>query len=424
MYRPIPTIVSVIALSAIAFAAPASSQGQSQQPRPDAAGTGSAPEKGSAPTTSPSTGKGRASDKKGSETGSAGSGSARPDAAGGGAPEKGSAPTTTPSTAKSGAVDSKNTERSQDKDGGQRRRAGDDADQQPKAAGSGAAEDGTRKGRQGDSGPKSSDDARQSKDGKSGQTRASDTDKSGQKGSAAGQPRTGAGEKSNDPGTAGNTRTQGQTGPSQRDATDTANDPQKGGASAGTQSQSRAATTGPRLSDEQRTSIQQAIVRAQPQRVRINIDVRVGAQIPRNIELLTLPVALISIVPAYRDYGYLVIQDRIAIVDPASYSVVEVIEYRERSAGAPGGQPNPPLVLSGDDRQFIYRTVKRDYDGRKYEIRAALGTEVPSGIELRRFPEQVTDRLPELGDYRYVVTGEHVLVVEPGDNEVVVVISD
>lgn len=57
----------------------------------------------------------------------------------------------------------------------------------------------------------------------------------------------------------------------------------------------------------------------------INISVNVGVAVPRSLTLYVVPQDIVVIYPAYRTYKYFVYDDRVVIVDPNTYEIVEVI---------------------------------------------------------------------------------------------------
>ena len=62
---------------------------------------------------------------------------------------------------------------------------------------------------------------------------------------------------------------------------------------------------------------------ATPQNV--NVKIAVGAPLPGDVRLMPLPATIVDLVPEYRDYDYVVVNDEIAIVQPSTRHVVEVI---------------------------------------------------------------------------------------------------
>jgi hypothetical protein len=53
--------------------------------------------------------------------------------------------------------------------------------------------------------------------------------------------------------------------------------------------------------------------------------------------------------------------------------------------------------------------------------RLALGAEVPRDVELIDFPAEVVERVPDVRRYRYIVTENDGVLVDPDDHQVVVI---
>ncbi len=83
---------------------------------------------------------------------------------------------------------------------------------------------------------------------------------------------------------------------------------------------------------------------ARPQN--INVNVRVGAALPGDVELAPLPPAIVSLVPEYRDYDYVVANDEIVIVQPSTRNVVEVID----TGGGVAMNESGPQAMAGGTR--------------------------------------------------------------------------
>ena len=60
-------------------------------------------------------------------------------------------------------------------------------------------------------------------------------------------------------------------------------------------------------------------------KVDIDIDVSVGVVLPRRVHLVAIPEDIIVIVPGWRRYKYILVEDTICIIDPDTYTIVEVI---------------------------------------------------------------------------------------------------
>jgi hypothetical protein len=84
------------------------------------------------------------------------------------------------------------------------------------------------------------------------------------------------------------------------------------------------------LSSEQRTKISSTIKSSggdlkRVDRSRINFNINVGTVVPRTIGLVALPAPIVAVVPAYRGYLYIVVDDELLIVHPRTYEIVAVI---------------------------------------------------------------------------------------------------
>ena len=120
------------------------------------------------------------------------------------------------------------------------------------------------------------------------------------------------------------------------------------------------------------------------QRSRINVNVNIGARIPRSVRLHVLPVVIYDVAPAYRGYSYVLLDDdTILIVDAATYEIIDVIPAGSLRADLPGRS----LTLSAEQMRFVFSSVPRDRTA-DVRVRLALGAEVPRSVELLAFPEE------------------------------------
>ena len=173
---------------------------------------------------------------------------------------------------------------------------------------------------------------------------------------------------------------------------------------------------------------------ARPWRDR-QVEIRRDVVLPREAPLYELPPAYVERSPRYRGHRYVVTEDEVAIVEPRSRRVVEVMrrdELRQRSAQAQGGAGRAPqgqarapettgsLGLTEDDRIDIARTLlRRSEPGSLVSIRELRGAVLPETLDLQRLPRSLTERTPELRDFSYVLMGDDVLLVEPDTRRVV-----
>lgn len=197
------------------------------------------------------------------------------------------------------------------------------------------------------------------------------------------------------------------------------------------------------LTGEQRTRLRETVVRNRPERV-TNIDVRinVGQRLPRRVSLYPIPDVLVSTYPVYRDYRYVVVRDEICIVDPATYEIVEVIDYTEASgevassSGPREGTRSEPrsqqqrradrvdFTISNSEQRRIYTLISQQYRPADLNFRLGLGVEIPDTITLLEFPAEVVEIEPKLRNYRFVYAEEQVLVVERDSRDIVLLIRN
>jgi hypothetical protein len=80
------------------------------------------------------------------------------------------------------------------------------------------------------------------------------------------------------------------------------------------------------LDSSKRTEFRQSITRAGVSRVdNVNFSLSVGTAVPRSVKLHPLPSSIVTLVPAYRGYDFILVRDDIIIIDPATYELVDVI---------------------------------------------------------------------------------------------------
>ncbi len=83
-------------------------------------------------------------------------------------------------------------------------------------------------------------------------------------------------------------------------------------------------TTEPlQLSPVQRRTIYRTIVRERVSPARPTVEYRVGTRVPEGVQLYAVPQDVAVEVPAIRSYKYMVVNDRVVLVDPATSEVVE-----------------------------------------------------------------------------------------------------
>jgi hypothetical protein len=79
------------------------------------------------------------------------------------------------------------------------------------------------------------------------------------------------------------------------------------------------------LTPVQRRTIYRTIVRERVAPVEPPVEYRVGARIPGSVRLYSVPQEVAVEVPAIRSYKYMVVNNRVVLVDPATSQVVEEV---------------------------------------------------------------------------------------------------
>jgi Protein of unknown function (DUF1236) len=79
------------------------------------------------------------------------------------------------------------------------------------------------------------------------------------------------------------------------------------------------------LTPEQRTTIYRTVTRERARAVPETIDARLGARVPGSVELREMPTIVVQEVPDVRRYRYMVVNNEVLLVDPATSEVIEII---------------------------------------------------------------------------------------------------
>jgi hypothetical protein len=81
------------------------------------------------------------------------------------------------------------------------------------------------------------------------------------------------------------------------------------------------------LSETQRTQIKSVIGKgSNVARVdSVNFSISVGTAVPRSVHFAVLPVDIVTIVPEYRGFDYIVVGDQILIIDPNTLEIVDIL---------------------------------------------------------------------------------------------------
>ncbi|WP_052003015.1 DUF1236 domain-containing protein [Microvirga sp. BSC39] len=81
------------------------------------------------------------------------------------------------------------------------------------------------------------------------------------------------------------------------------------------------------LSSEQRKKFRTSVeTTGSTRQTTSKVEIREGVTLPQDVEILEVPQTVISEVPELRTYRYVVIGDEVALVEPETRRVIEVIE--------------------------------------------------------------------------------------------------
>jgi uncharacterized protein DUF1236 len=81
------------------------------------------------------------------------------------------------------------------------------------------------------------------------------------------------------------------------------------------------------LTQDQRTKIKDVVVRDRNvARVdNVNFNIRVGVPVPRTVHVAVLPAEVVTLIPEYRGFEYVVVGDQLLIIDPNTMEIVAIL---------------------------------------------------------------------------------------------------
>jgi hypothetical protein len=176
-----------------------------------------------------------------------------------------------------------------------------------------------------------------------------------------------------------------------------------------------------KLSRDQHVRLRQAFPANRDRMTRVHFTRRVGTRIPRSVRLFAVPAAVLAIFPYYRDYRYVVEEDAICIVDPATYEIVDVLDEQIYMPGI--GPQVAELTLTDAERALVLDSIPPDFPQAGLRLRLALGAEIPASVELNEFPPLLLDQVPRLRHYRFVVSQDQLVIVAPQNRGIALVLD-
>jgi Protein of unknown function (DUF1236) len=177
------------------------------------------------------------------------------------------------------------------------------------------------------------------------------------------------------------------------------------------------------VNDQQRTQVIDHLRRDREfdqARTNVDISINVGERLPEQVRPRPLPADIVTIVPQYRDYEYTVVHDEIAIVDPRSREIVDVIPQGGVSAERGGYGVDRTRVTLSDEQRQILRRAATDAGTVGSTASSSSG---PTCLSLRRVPDELARSNPDLASYQYLAIGDQFVLVDPQNQKIVQVID-
>jgi hypothetical protein len=155
----------------------------------------------------------------------------------------------------------------------------------------------------------------------------------------------------------------------------------------------------------------------------VNFSISIGTSVPERVRARRLPDEIVVVVPEYRGYDYIVVEDDIVIIEPRTRKIVVTIPRHggTHTVGA-ATTTTTTITLSPDQRKTLHEIVLREnvrpVDA-KMEI--VVGRELPRTVEVHKFSDRVYGDMPELRSYEYFVKESQVVLVR--DKKIVEIID-
>jgi hypothetical protein len=187
--------------------------------------------------------------------------------------------------------------------------------------------------------------------------------------------------------------------------------------------QSNRQTSSATVNDDQRRQVVDQLRRDRATTSQnLNIQVNVGTLLPPNVQARRLPSDIVRIMPQYREYDYVVIDNRVAIIDPRGREVVEILDDGP-GYGRAAAYGSDRIVISDDTRTRFRELVRSSSTTVGSTSPSGGGTSASNCLSLQPVPEELARTHPELSSYRYLAIGDQVVLVDPYQQKIVQVID-
>jgi Protein of unknown function (DUF1236) len=152
----------------------------------------------------------------------------------------------------------------------------------------------------------------------------------------------------------------------------------------------------------------------------VNFSISIGTSVPEHVRARRLPDEIVVIMPEYRGYDYIIVEDEIVIIEPRTRRIVTTMpRHGGRTAGV---STTMRISLSPEQRRMLREIVLREnvrpVDA-KMEI--IVGRDLPRAVEVHKFSDQVYSEIPELRSYEFFVRESEVVLVR--DKKIVEIID-
>jgi hypothetical protein len=180
------------------------------------------------------------------------------------------------------------------------------------------------------------------------------------------------------------------------------------------------------LSEQQRTNVHETLLKESNlnRASNVNVSISVGTRIPRSVRLAPLPASIISVVPTYRSYQYVVVNDQICIVDPNSFEIVEIIAAPGRTARSDGPGGRGGLMLTEEEKAIVLRSVDMDRGSTLGLGTLTEGSSVPRGASVHTFSDRVVEQVPKLKGHKFFTAENRVAIVDTQGDKVQIVLEE
>ena len=113
-----------------------------------------------------------------------------------------------------------------------------------------------------------------------------------------------------------------------------------------------------------------------------------------------------------------------AVVTLSGVTAVSARSHMSSMSNKPTGASDT-LTLSDAQQQSIWKDVSKHATNQSTpaDFNAAVGTEVPSGLSTYPLPRRAARDVPAVKPYRYAMTRDQVLIVNPSDHKIADVVA-